>query len=154
LTSIIRENVDILAMAALLIMFLAGYQFAMNFLLGDSSGTFDAICDEYDGDIGTNDRVKREWVLSDNIMSYEELPEDEKKNLSNASIEILKRSDSLFVATNYSNLSAAQKEIFRASVNESEEPDRVNSRDKVPTGRIIYRGEIYSCELHRTQQTE
>lgn len=99
-------------------------------------------CEEYDGPL------RDEWIISDNISSYEEIPQNQKSTLSNESVERLKDlSPRFYNATEYTELSEERKSVFRSALNGSVE---VKTREEASyTDDIIYRGEVYECDFFR-----
>jgi hypothetical protein len=127
----------------LLILFSGFLYFGIDFIARDTSGQgeYSVSCGRYDGKMATGEELKEEWVISDNITNYADIPQSQKDNLSNDTVEILKRANGSFKATHYTNMSSAEKELFRKALNTSV---RSNTR---PYGRVIYRGRLYSCDV-------
>jgi hypothetical protein len=106
-------------------------------LFGGGSAEYAVICDKYDGELRTR------WLLSDNITGYDDIPDSQKENLSNSSREVLKRANPSYNATNFTELSEGQKEIFIEAINGSAVTE---NESNTPYVRIFYRGEMYSCD--------
>jgi hypothetical protein len=115
---------------------------AILFPSGDDgrSGRHVVTCKEYDGKMATGEKLKEEWVLSDNITSYADIPKSKKENLSNKSITILKRANSSFKPTHYDNLSNAEQRLFKQALNTTVWTDISLAGD------VVYRGNLYACD--------
>jgi hypothetical protein len=104
---------------------------------------------EYTVDCDRIDGLRVEWLMSDNITGYEDIPESQKQNLSNDTREALDGMSSYNITgpvyTNYTDLSGAQKDLFRESLNDTETAVTENE-SKTPPLRIIYQGEAYFCD--------
>lgn len=122
-----------------------GLYFSIVFLLTDPGDPqYSVTCDEYDGS------VKTEWQLSDNVMGYEDIPEDQKENLSNDTRKSLKRTPSgWFNAANYSDLSMAEKDVFKEALTDTVV---VDSRNKKPPLRVFYQEDVYFCYGERVPE--
>jgi hypothetical protein len=112
-------------------------------LSGGGGGAEHAVnCDRIDG-------LRVEWLISDNITGYEDIPESQKQNLSDDTREALDGMSSYNITdpryTKYTDLSSAQKDLFRESLNNTETAVTENE-SKTPPLRIIYRGEAYFCD--------
>jgi len=109
---------------------------------GGGGGEYTVDCDKIDG-------LRVEWLISDNITGYEDIPENQKQNLSDYNREQIKEMSSRnYNGTNYTNytdLSSAQKDLFRESLNDTETAVTEN-RSQTPPLRIIYGGDVYFCE--------
>jgi hypothetical protein len=109
---------------------------------GSGGAEYTVNCDKIDG-------LRVEWLISDNITGYEDIPENQKQNLSNDTREALNGMSSYNITdpryTNYTDLSSAQKDLFRESLNDTETAVTENE-SKTPPLRIIYRGEAYFCD--------
>jgi hypothetical protein len=85
---------------------------------------------------------------SGNITGYEDIPKDQKENLSNETIEALKslprRS---FVSSNYSELTEEQRRHFKRNLNG--EGVTVDSRNATPPPHVFYKGRMYTCDTDR-----
>jgi hypothetical protein len=97
------------------------------------------------------DGLRVEWLASDNITGYDDISESQKQDLSNDTVEELRRMaqepelSNPYNDTNYANytdLSDAQKDLFRDSLNDTETYENA-SRSLPP--RVIYRGDPYFC---------
>ena len=112
-------------------------------------------CDEH-GEL----TVQKSWLKLENITSYEDIPENEKDNLSNDTRKRLKNASShWYTVTNYRNLSRNEKNHFdtaidtggrlnrRTRLNRSE-VDRYRFTDTL----ILYEGGIYSCDIDRLRE--
>ncbi len=87
--------------------------------------------------------AQEEWLRSDNITSYEDIPESKKENLSEDERERLKSLPSFwFDGDDYGNLSNAQKDAFERAINHT---IRAN-RSEIISKRVFYRGKTYRCE--------
>lgn len=128
-----------IVIVAVLITFLA--------LSGGGGTEYSVTCDEYDGELGTGEKLREEWVISDNITSYKDIPEGQKGNLSNDTINILKGLTHSYNATNYTELSDKQKEVFREAIDERFAV--VDNREKTPYVRVVYQDVVYFCDTDR-----
>lgn len=109
---------------------------------------------EYTVDCDRIDGLRVEWLMSDNITGYEDIPENQKQNLSNDTREQINREQIKEMSsrnyngtkyTNYTDLSSAQKDLFRESLNDTETAVTEN-RSQTPPLRIIYGEDVYFCE--------
>jgi hypothetical protein len=130
----------ILLFVSLFVLFSGILYLGVDFIT-DGQGGYLVSCNEYDGEMSTGEELKEEWIISDNITSYEDIPQSQKDNISNNTVEVLKGADGLFSAINYTEMSADEKELFRKALNTSV---RANSR---PYARVVYRGNVYSCDM-------
>lgn len=105
---------------------------------GGTEYTFD--CGEYEGGLS------EEWLLSEDITGYEDIPEEQKKNLSNETIDALKSlGEGSFTSSNYSELTEEQKRNFKKELN-GERLIIVRGRDATPPSHVFYRGQMYTCD--------
>lgn len=89
--------------------------------------------------------IKEEWVRSDNITSYEDIPKNQTRDIPQRINESLKAAPSFwFTATEYENLSEREKEVFRRGLNGT----RVNRNEAVDT-LVLYQGDVYYCDTDR-----
>jgi len=96
-------------------------------------------CGEYEGGL------TEEWLLSDDITGYEDIPENQKTNLSAETIEALKSlGRGSFTASNYSELTEEQKRNLKKDLNG--ERVVVRGRDATPPSHVFYRGQMYTCD--------
>lgn len=96
-------------------------------------------CREYEGGL------KEEWLLSDNITGYKDIPENQKKNLSTEAIDALKSlGEGSFTSSNYTELTGEQKRNFKKDLNG--ERVVVRGRDATPPSHVSYRGQMYTCD--------
>lgn len=95
--------------------------------------------------------IKRTWIRSANITSYEDIPENEKNNLSNEAKEALKNVSSFWYnGTYYQNLSEKEKDIFNTSINDMARLNRSElDRYVFANSLILYGGDIYYCDADR-----
>jgi hypothetical protein len=109
---------------------------------GGGGAEYTVICDEYDGPL----RV--EWLISGNITGYDDIPENQKQNLSDDARKTLKsmNSYSSYDSINYTDMSSAQKQLFRESLNDGAVTE---NGSQTPPTRIIYRGKAYSCNTEK-----
>ena len=134
------------AAAAIFLVFLFSQLFLPFVVLFEASGadySFD--CREYEGELSTGYNLKEKWLLSENITGYEDIPENQKTDLSNETIEILKSlGEGSFTSSNYSELTDGQKKNYRKDLNG--ERVIVNDRNASPPSHIFYRGQMYTCD--------
>jgi len=119
---------------------LVGLFLGLAVFLSGSGGetTYGVSCSEYDVPVETG------WLLSDNITSYEDIPQNQKRNLSNDTVETLKRLNSYsYNATDYTDMSNKQKRVFIQALNGS---IVVRNRSKTPDTQVVYKNEIYFCD--------
>jgi len=104
---------------------------------------------------GINMEMQKSWLKSDNITSYEDIPENEKRSLSNETKERLKDTSSKWYDDtyyrNYSNMSEKEKGLFDSALNDrislnSREYERYS--DSFTRLLILYRKGIYECDIH------
>jgi len=67
----LTKHLDIVVATVLLVLFIMGVSFVFG---GEGGDKYSVSCDEYDGS------VKTEWIISDNITSYEDIPQGQKEN--------------------------------------------------------------------------
>jgi hypothetical protein len=135
---------------AFIIFFLPKLFFGFVILFEGSGETqYGVACYKFNGELSTGENVRENWVISDNITGYEDIPQSQKQNLSNDTIEVLKELPHyLYNATNYTDMSEERKTVFRKALNENESAV-VDSRDKTPYTRVFYQGNLYSCDTDR-----
>ncbi len=110
-------------------------------LSGGGGTEYHVNCEKTDGPL------RDEWIISDNITSYEDIPQSQKTTLSNESIERLKSlSPRFYNATEYTELSNEKKEVFRRAIDDATEIDDVS---KTPDRLVVYQGNVYSCTVDR-----
>jgi len=127
--------------ASFLIGELLPYIYAIGIIMTEpEEPRYGVTCDDFEGELSTGEKVRKGWLISDNITRYEDIPEDQKETLSNETIEVLKKLS--FNATNYSRLSEEQKEVFREGINDTAQTDASN---KTPPKYVLYKGNIYFC---------
>jgi 23S rRNA maturation mini-RNase III len=89
--------------------------------------------------------IREEWVRSENITSYEDLPKNQTENLPQRIKESLKADASYWLtAVKYSNLSEDEKDVFRRGINGT----RI-SRDESIGTLVLYEGSVYYCDTDR-----
>jgi len=113
----------------------------------DDGPEYFVTCSEYDSELSTGAEIKEKWVISDNITRYDDLPETQKENFSNKTVEAFKQVPFAFKATDYAEMSDDQKEIFREAINGSNVD--IDNRSKTPERRVVYRGKVYTCDADR-----
>ena len=135
--------------AAIIFVLLFSQLFLPFVVLFEGSGvdySFD--CREYEGELSTGYNLEEEWLLSENITGYEDIPENQKTNLSNETIEALRSlGEGSFTSSNYSELTEEQKKNFREDLND--ERVIVNDRNLSPPSHVFYRGQMYTCDTDR-----
>jgi hypothetical protein len=95
--------------------------------------------------------AQKSWLKLENVTSYEDIPENEKNNLSNDTREGLKNASSYwYTVTNYRNLSRNEKNHFDTAIDPGarlnwSEVDRYIFTDSL----ILYEGSIYHCDIDR-----
>ena len=106
-----------------------------------------------------NEHMKISWLKSDNISSYEDIPEEEKKNLSDESVRWLNISDlnntdsrvREYNPVKYKDLSEEEKKVFKDSLHSGVYFDGSdwyrNSSFGTESDKILYQGDIYQCTL-------
>lgn len=100
--------------------------------------------------------IKKEWLMSDNITSYEDIPEEERVNLSENAREFLRRSGWGYKVISYQTLSNGEKKLFKSGVDSPVEIDwgnETHSKFREYMGKDIhirYQREIYNCQYWRT----
>lgn len=105
-------------------------------------------CREYEGELSTGYNLKEEWLLSENITGYEDIPENQKTNLSNETIEALKLlGKGSFTSSNYSELTEEQKRNFKKVL--KGERVIVNDRNATPPSHVFYEDQMYTCDTDR-----
>ncbi|MDZ7688614.1 MAG: hypothetical protein U5J64_07830 [Halobacteriales archaeon] len=110
-------------------------------LSGGGGTEYHVNCEKTDGPL------RDEWIISDNITSYEDIPQSQKTTLSNDSVERLKDlSPRFYNATDYAELSNEKKEIFRRAIDDATEVDNVS---KTPDRLVVYQENVYSCTVDR-----
>jgi len=119
------------------------YFFLPFFILSSGEGTeYGFNCEEYEGGL------KEEWLLSENITGYEDIPENQKTNLSNETIEALKSlGRRSFTSSNYSELTEEQKGNFKKVL--KGERVIVNDRNATPPSHVFYGDQMYTCDTDR-----
>jgi hypothetical protein len=138
-------------MISSLILFGAIVTGVTNFITSDGGTEYAFTCREYDGELSTGYNMKEDWLLSDEINGYEDIPENEKKNMSNETIESLKSlSKKSFTSLNYTELTEEQRGNVVKAVNR--EAVYISSRNATPPSGVInsyqdifYRGKMYIC---------
>jgi len=136
----IHLAVVILPIVGLLVISQLGpYIYLIGIFATDKEPQYRVTCDTYDR------TIKTEWLASNNITGYEDIPEAQKRNPSNDTKEELKGIPSgWFNATNYSDLSTPEKESFKKALDDG---TRVKNRSKTPPyPRVFYNGEVYLCD--------
>lgn len=109
------------------------------FFFPDGGTEYRFNCGEYEGGL------EEEWLLSDDITGYEDIPENQKTNLSAETTEALKSlGRGSFTSSNYSELTEEQKRNFKKELNG--ERLIVRGRDATPPSHVFYRGQIYTCD--------
>jgi len=92
--------------------------------------------------------IREEWVRSDNITSYEDIPKNQTENMPQRIRDSLKADPSFWLtATKYENLSEKEKEVFRRGLNGT----RINRNKSIDT-LVIYQGDVYYCDTDRVVQ--
>jgi hypothetical protein len=106
-----------------------------------------------------SEHMKISWLKSNNISSYEEIPEEEKRNLSAESerwLNISALNDTEvrvreYNPVKYKNLSEEEKELFKDSLNSRVYFDGSdwyrNSSFGTKSDKILYQRDIYQCTL-------
>ena len=125
-------------------------------LLGGGDGGWSMSCSLAESH---NEHMKISWLNSDNISSYEEIPKEEKRNLSAESerwlnISALNDTESRVREYNpvkYKNLPEEEKELFKDSLNSRVYFDDSgwyrNSSFGTKSDKILYQRDIYQCTL-------
>jgi hypothetical protein len=107
-------------------------------------------CDEF-GSV----EMQKSWLKSDNITSYKDIPENEKRSLSNESREQLRELASKWYDetyySNYSEMSEKEKDLFGSALDDrislsSREYERYEN--DFTASLILYRQKIYECDIH------
>mgnify|MGYP006294246677 CR=1 FL=1 len=101
--------------------------------------------------------AQKSWLKLENVTSYEDIPENEKNNLSNDTRERLKTASShWYTVTNYRNLSRNEKNHFDAAIDTGGRLNRRALLNRSGVDRyiftdslILYEGGIYSCDIDR-----
>lgn len=106
--------------------------------------------------------MKTEWLISDNVTSYNDIPKSERRNLSEDAKEFLKGNPSQrreFTPIDYQELSSREKEIFKRAIKErikgnysevSEYAEIIRSDGK--NNHILYRNVLYDCDIIRPEE--
>jgi len=136
---------NILVIFSLLVVFLV---IVIGFvaLLSPNDETYSMECHEHK-DLAT----QKTWIRSSNITSYEDIPENEKNNLSNDTVESLRSySPFWYNGTDYQNLSEREKDVFNTAIDTGarlnrNEVDRYVFTDSL----ILYEGDVYHCTGRR-----
>ena len=124
------------------------------FFVSDSPEDDDQILCSMDGQYNRatdyNRYMNDEWLLSDNISSYEDIPESQKENLSAEAREWLNDTESgvvrVYNPIRYGNLSKEEQELFRRAI------DNTTSFRKKPEFRyVFYNKSIYHCNIMTPQ---
>jgi hypothetical protein len=122
------------------------------FFVSDSPEDGDQILCSMDGPYSRdyNRYMKDEWLLSDNISSYEDIPENQKENLSAEAREWLNDTGSGFVRVynpiTYDNLSKEEQELFRRGINNT-----TSFREEPDFQYVYYNKNTYYCNIMTPQ---
>lgn len=99
-----------------------------------------------DGDV--IQEINQEWVRSNNITSYEDIPKNQTKNIPQRIKESLKADPSFWLtATKYKNLSESKKEVFKKGLNGT----RINKSESLGT-LVLYQEDVYYCDIGEVRQ--
>jgi hypothetical protein len=98
-----------------------------------------------------NKYMKNRWLLSDNISSYEDIPEAELENLSSEAKDWL-RSEMMheYDPIEYSELSKGEQNLFRRSINNSTVFNETNAfwrEDPTDLNFVLRNGTVYRCDI-------
>lgn len=105
-------------------------------------------CSEYEGELSTQYNLKEEWLLSENITGYKDIPDNHKTNLSNETIEVLKLlGEGSFNSSNYSELTEEQKRNFKKGLKSGRV--LVDDRNAPPPSHVFYKSQMYTCDTDR-----
>jgi len=124
------------------------------FFISDSPEDDDRISCSMDGlhSRDYNRYMKEEWLLSDNISSYEDIPESQKENLSVEAREWLNVTDQfvrVYSPIRYGNLSKEEQELFRRAINNT-----TSFREEPDFHYVFYNRSMYYCGIQTPQPGE
>ena len=137
----LTKHLDIVAVVALFIASSIVFIIFLNTLFSGGGAIYQVTCEEYDG------VLRDEWITSDNITSYKDIPQSQRMTLSNESIDRLKElPPRLYNATEYTEMSEERRSVFRRALNETVE---VDTRKEASYSKVIYRQDVYECDLGR-----
>lgn len=158
LSSIVLASVLVLLIALLFILFGGGG--------GEDKYLICSLSDSH------SRHMKISWLKSDNISSYEDIPGEEKENLSAGSerwlnISALNYTDTYireYNPTEYQELSEDRKKLFRNSLNSRVYLDDLDENTSTEnlffnserlflnSSFILYQGDMYYCDIYRGSQ--
>jgi hypothetical protein len=103
--------------------------------------------------------MKTRWLTSDNITSYKDIPESERRTLSEDAKEFLKGHPSQrrdFTPIDYQELSSREKEIFKRAIEGPMKGDHTELSEYLDITRsdgeynhILYRNTLYVCDINQ-----
>jgi len=104
---------------------------------------------------GYENYMKTKWLISENITNYKDIPESERRNLSEDAKEFLKGNPSQrrdFTPIDYQELSVREKEIFKRAIEGPIKGDLSEyldiTRSDGEYNHILYRNTLYVCDIN------
>lgn len=123
------------------------------FFLSDTSEDNDQLFCSMEGPYSKateyNRYMQDEWLISDNISSYEDIPESQKSNLSEEAQEWLNTSDQsirVYNPVKYNDLSGEEQELFRRAINTT-----TSFREEPDFDYVFYDRSMYHCRITTPQ---